>query len=51
MHVRKKEGGRKPKINKMGNDKFLNLKLLTTKSFEQEFMKKKTIWSRTTLQA
>jgi len=51
MHVRKKEGGRKPKINKLGNDKFLNLKLWTTKIFEQEFMKKKTIWSRTTLQA
>jgi hypothetical protein len=30
-----KRGGRKAKINKLGYDKFLNLKLLTTKSFER----------------
>lgn len=46
-----KGSGRKPKINKLGDDNFLNLKLLAEKGFEQEFMKKKTVWSRTSLQA
>jgi len=44
-------GRRKPKINKLSDGKFLYLKLLIAKGFEQEFMKKKNVWSRTSLQA